>query len=38
MELSMRVAFYHLVSENSEEEGLFSLIAMLVEAEQEWER
>ena len=34
----MRVAFYHLISENSEEEGLFSLVAMLAEAKHEGER
>ena len=38
MELSIRVAFYDLISENSKKEGLFSLVAMLVEAEQEGER
>ena len=38
MELSIRVAFYHLISENSKKEGLFSLVAMLVEAEQDGER
>ena len=38
MELSIKVAFYHLISENSKKEGLFSLVAMLVEAEQEWKR
>ena len=34
----MRVAYYHLISEYSEVEGLFSLVVMLAVAEQEGER